>query len=378
MTAARRPAAGPRPPLSVATRSVERAGLAFLNGLDHFMRRPEDVVEPEPYDVVFRQGKLVLRSYRPARPETIELGTEDVLSGDPPVGLPVLLIPPLMIRPLVYDLREGHSLVGTLRAAGLHPYVVDFGNPEADEQGLLLDDYVLRWLPEVLDAIRADSGRDDHAMLGYCMGGLFALMVAATDPRPGLRGIVTIGAPIDSRKMGLLSLLTRVAHGPVDAIAARLGNVPGGLSSTAFKALTPIRTVTRKADLFLNLWDEEWVKGHESLEAWVGGFLDYPRDAFRQFFREFMRDNALLEGTMEVGGQRLDLGRITCPVLVFAGTDDRIVPVPAARAALGALGAADVRFREVPGGHMGIVAGFRARSTVWEPSRRFLLELARA
>lgn len=363
---------------SLAGRSIERAGAAFLNGLDHFLRRPEDVVEPEPYDVVYQKDKVLLRSYRPAGPESLDLGKDSVLDRDQPVGLPVLLIPPLMIRPLVYDLREGHSLVGTLRAAGLHPYVVDFGNPDPDEQGIRLDDYVMRWLPEVLDAMAKDSGRQDHAMLGYCMGGIFALMVAAVHERPGLRGIVTIGAPIDSRKMGLLTAITQIAHGPVDAVAARIGNVPGRLSSTAFKALMPMRTATRKADLFLNLWDEEWVKGHESLEAWVGGFLDYPRDAFRQFFRDFMRDNGLFEGTMVVGGRRVELQRVLCPVLAFAGTEDRIVPVPAARAALTALGARDVRFREVPGGHMGVVAGLRAKRTVWEPSRRFLLEMATA
>jgi polyhydroxyalkanoate synthase len=268
--------------------------------------------------------------------------------------------------------------VGTLRAAGLHPYLVDFGNPDAAQSTVRLDDYVLDWIPAVVEAMRRDCGHSEFAILGYCMGGLFAFMTAAVQPQWGqdLRGIVSIGAPIDSAKMGMLSFLSRTAHGQLDLLASKIGNIPGQLSSAAFKMMMPWRTVTQKADLFLNLWDDEWVRGHESLEAWVGGFLDYPADAFRQFFHDFMKDNQLVAGTMRFGEHTADLRNVRCPVLAFGGTDDKVVPVAAARAALGALGSPDVRFREVPGGHMGVVAGLRAKNTVWAPSRDFLLEIA--
>lgn len=354
----------------------ERAVMRFVNGLDHFMRDPLEVTQPEPYDVVLHEDKLQLRSYRPGEPEDVGFGAASSGKGRGR-GLPVLFIPPLMIQPLVYDLREGHSFVGTMRAAGFHPYVVDFGSPDPGDRAVKLDTYVIDWLPKVIDAMAADSGRQDYALVGYCMGGLFALMYAAahaTD-RPKPRAIVTIGAPIDSAKMGALSLLAKIAHGQVDRVTRRIGNVPGALSSAGFKLLTPLRSVTQKADLFMNLWDDEWVRGYESLEAWVDGFVDYPADAFRQFVRDFMAENKLVDGTMMFGPRLADLRSVTCPVLAFAGLDDKVVPVKAARATLGVLGSGDVRFREVPGGHMGVVAGLRAPGNVWEPTRAFLAEL---
>ncbi len=294
--------------------------------------------------------------------------------------MPILFIPPLMIQPLVYDLREGHSFIAMLRSSGFHPYIVDFGNPDAQDTTVKLDTYVLDWLPQVIDVMKDHSGHDRYAMVGYCMGGLFALMVTAahTGQRPGPAAIVTIGSPIDSAKMGALSFLSRVAHGQVDLLASKLGNVPGKVSSSAFKLMMPMRTITKKADLFMNMWDDEWVRGHESIEAWVGGFLDYPQDAFRQFLRDFMKENRLKDGTMEFGGHAADLKDVTCPVLAFAGTNDKVVPVQAARAALTCLGSDDVRFREVPGGHMGVVAGLRAKRNVWEPTKAFLAEIAAA
>lgn len=350
---------------------TRRAVLRFVNGVDYFLSDHDSVVEPEPFDVVYEHDKLQLRSY-PPRVSQVGLGAV----SDEPHGLPVLFIPPLMIKPLVYDLREGHSFVGTLRAAGFHPYLVDFGNPDGDDQDVSLDTYVLDWMPRAIAAMQADSGRSDYAMVGYCMGGLFALMTAAAHEDPALSAIVTIGSPIDSAKMGLLSFAARLGHGQVDALVSRLGNIPGSVSSSSFKMMMPLRTVTRYADLWMNMWDSKWVEGFESLEAWTSGFLDYPRDAFRQFLHDFMADNQLVEGRMRFGDRVADLRSVTCPVLAFAGVTDKVVPVKAARAALGVLGSTDVRFREVPGGHMGVVAGFRSVANVWEPTIAFLEEVA--
>jgi len=358
----------------------ERAVLRFVNGFDYFLSERPDVVEPESYDIVFQQDKLILRSYPVQLPEELGLGAESNAVEEGGQGIPVLFIPPLMIQPLVYDLREGHSFIRMLRKAGFHPYIIDFGNPDPEEKGVSLTTYIRDWMPTAVREMLKHSGREEFAYVGYCMGGLFALMTTAIhndDELPAPTAIVTIGSPIDSAKMGLLSLIARRAHGQLDAVASRLGNVPGGLSSGFFKWMMPLRTVTGKADLFLNLWDEEWVRGHESIEAWVDGFLDYPQDAFRQFLKDFLKENRLLDGTLMLGDREADLRSVVCPVLAFAGRNDKVVPVAAARAALGALGSSDVRFREVPGGHMGVIAGRRSPRTVWEPTRDFLLEVAR-
>jgi polyhydroxyalkanoate synthase len=38
------------------------------------------------------------------------------------------------------------------------------------------------------------------------------------------------------------------------------------------------------------------------------------------------------------------------------------------------VGSEDKTFREVPGGHMGVLAGRRARAEVWRPAARWLSE----
>ena len=66
--------------------------------------------------------------------------------------LPVLLIPPLMVKPFIFDLFPGRSLVRFLLDRGFAVFLVDFGEPDAADSYVTLDDYVLDWMPDRLPA----------------------------------------------------------------------------------------------------------------------------------------------------------------------------------------------------------------------------------
>ena len=71
-------------------------------------------------------------------------------------------------------------------------------------------------------------------------------------------------------------------------------------------------------------------------------------------------------GTFDVGDRTLSVADITAPVLVFAGAADGIAPVASVKASVPLLtGSRDVRFEIVPGGHLGMLTGRKARSTSW-------------
>ena len=66
----------------------------------------------------------------------------------PHYDLPVLLIPPLMVKPFIFDLFPGRSMVRFLLDHGFAVYLVDFGEPDAADSYVTLDDYVLDWMPD--------------------------------------------------------------------------------------------------------------------------------------------------------------------------------------------------------------------------------------
>lgn len=341
-----------------------RALLRFVNGVEWLMRDPTSVVGRTPYDVVHRHGKLEVRRYH--------LG-----HVKPSHDVPILLVPPLMVKPFIYDLLPGRSLVAFLVERGFRVYVVDFGEPDEADQFVRLDHYVLDWMPEACEAVRRHTSVRALSLFGYCMGGIFCLTHTAANEDHDVRNIVCLGVPVDMSKMGLLAWVSKLAGGQVESIARRIGNVPGGLSSTAFKLLTPAKNFTRYADLFFNLWNEEFVNSFDAMNQWVSQFIDYPRDAFIQFNREFLQRNKLARGQLTFRGKVADLRRIEANLLVFAGKTDQIAPPPSVRALLDKVSSPDKTFVLVRGGHMGILAGTHAPKEVWEPMANWLAARSR-
>ncbi|HYD49113.1 MAG TPA: alpha/beta fold hydrolase [Terriglobales bacterium] len=343
---------------------AHRAALRFVNGIEWMLRDSSSVVGRTPFDVVYQRDKLQVRHYHAG-------------SVKPRYPIPVLLVPPLMVKPFIFDLYPGRSLVATLIQSGYRVYLVDFGEPDDADAYVSLDNYVLDWMPTACAVTKEHAGASELSLVGYCMGGLFALMHIAANEDDSVLNIVTIGAPIDASKLGVLAWAAKYGGSQVEFLARKIGNVPGGLSSTAFRLLTPMKNFTRYADLFMNLYNEEYVNGFDAMNQWVGQFIDYPQAAFLQFTREFMRQNKLVKGKMRFGEKVADLRRVKSNLLAFAGNSDSIAPVAAARAVDKIVSSSDKTFLIVPGGHMGVFAGSGAPANVWQPIADWLAPRSR-
>lgn len=346
---------------------AQRAVLRFLNGVDWLIRDPKLVVGQTPYDVVYQHGKLEVRRYHHAHTDV-----------KPHYDLPVLLIPPLMVKPFIFDLVPGRSLVRFLLDRGFAVYLVDFGEPDAADSYVTLDDYVLDWIPTACREVCKAAGSRELSLLGYCMGGLFAFMYLGVHRDRTVRNVVTIGAPLDVSKMGVFAWAAKMGGGQMEFLSKRIGNVPGGLSSAVFRLMTPAKNLTRYADLFMNLWDREYMNGFDAMNQWVSQFIDYPQGAFLQFTRDFMQRNALVRGKMQFGGKVAHMQNVQANLLAFAGRTDSIAPAAAVRAQIDAVGSTDTTFRLAPGGHMGLFSGAGAPKHVWLPAAEWLAERSAA
>jgi len=324
---------------------------------------PPPGLDATPRDVVFTWRKLELSRIRPVGPTT---------------STPVLLIPPLMVRPYIYDLQPSHSLLASLRDAGLDVYLVDFGVPGRRDAGLRLDDYVLDFVPTLIDRTLSHSGARRLAIVGYCMGGLFGLMHVGTHGNSQVRALVTIGSPVNFREAGMISVGARLTAPVMDAVVDLLGNIPGELSSFVFKLISARRIMRSYVQLLRHPDDDEHVRSFRAINYWINDMLPYPQEAYRQLFHEVILGNKLRRGTLAFGGRPCRLDRVRGPVLAFAGEQDIIAPPSAIREVVELVASDDKRLEIVPGGHVGVVAGSAAPARVWRPMINWLGERLRA
>jgi len=339
------------------SRSVVRLGQAAQNALEvaRFGGLETDE-ESTPYEVVASHRMYRLRRYGSA-------ARDDAAS-------PVLLVPPMMLSAEIYDVSPASSAVGSLAAAGLDPWVIDFGAPEREEGGLerTLTDHVVA-LSQAIDEVRAATGRDVH-LSGYSQGGMFCYQAAAYRRAEGLASLVTYGSPVDTQDLLPFGLDDDLLIDAVDFIADKIlpsFTVPAWMSRAGFRMLDPIATVRNQLQFVMQLHDRDSLLPREGQRRFLmdEGWVAWPGPALAELVKQFLVSNRMVSGGFVIDGQPVTLADIDCPILCFVGTSDDIAPPDTVRAVAQAAPAARVYETTLDAGHFGLVVGSQAAERTW-------------
>lgn len=331
-----------------ARSEVYKSFLRLDHGLKILVNGSLHEFEPHPSEILIDERHILLRRYKP------------IEGVEPRHDVPVLIIPPLMVKPDIYDLRPGHSFVQFMLERGYDVYLVDFGRPDATDRDFRLEDYLLHPINTSVEKIREVTGSRQVSLFGYCMGGVFATIYAALERTDAVRNVAIVGAPFDFEKLGVYHSLARLVEPAASTLTEQLGYFPAAVSQTFFQISKPTQFVTRPLSFVWNLWDEEYLESYEAMSKWMGDFLHYPEAAFKQFARDYVVGNKLLKGEIEMFGRTVDLSMVKAPFLVLSSPDDHFGPPEAARPILDVISSEDKTFMLVRGGHAGAIAGSKA------------------
>ena len=233
------------------------------------------------------------------------------------------------------------------------------------------------WVDEVLpEAIKAASehagGRPVH-VVGWSLGGIFALLTAADQPRLPIASVTVFGSPVDVKKVPLVAPVRPLLNlnffeggGLVTRGYQAMGGIPKPLVNWAFSAASAQKLITKPLAVLTNLDNTEFLAQLEAVDRFSANMIAYPGRTFGQLYHRMVKGNALAQGSMEFGDRTIQLSAITAPVLVFAGATDGIAPVKSVQAVVPLLtGSKEVQFEIVPGGHLGMLTGRAARGSAW-------------
>jgi polyhydroxyalkanoate synthase len=292
-----------------------------------------------PYDVVWEEDRVKLKHYR----------TE----GEKSLKTPLLVVYALINRETMLDLQPDRSVVRTFMNSGVDLYMIDWGYPTRKDRYLTIDDHVNGYIDGAVDFIRERTGAGKVNLMGICMGGTFCVIYSALHPEK-IRNLVTTVTPssFDTDK-GLLHLWMRAID--VDRLIDTFGNLPGDVMNMGFLLLNPARLMIDKyIGFFENMDNKAFVENFVRMEKWIFDSPDVPGETFRQFIKDLYHGNLLIQSKLMVGGRRVDLKRITMPILNFYGQYDHLVPPEACDKLTGAVGSRDTEDICLDTGHIGI------------------------
>ena len=353
-------ATAPSPdPFAAAQAEFERMLARQVKGFEYFTS-PAPVVGATPKDTILSKGPMRLQHYRPL--------VDDVYR------VPVLLVMATTNRGFIFDMVPGQSLVEFLLKSGFDVFMLEWEPPRPHERDLSIESYVLDFVHAAVERVADETGEPDVSVVGYCFGGVLSLLWAALEGDGRLANLATFTTPVDFHRMELFQAWSDRRFFDVDRLVDTLGNVPGELLYSSFYMLRPASQTAANIRLYDNLWDDAYVKSVRMFERWNNDTLPLAGEYFRQTTKALMWDNRLLDGTLDVGGRRVDLARIAAPFLHLAAEHDHIVPREASAPLIDMVGSRDKREVVLKGGHVSLVAGPNAVKRMWPTLGRWLAE----
>ena len=340
----------------VLKKTIEEQGANLARGMSNFLDDLRRQLSGEPpagtenfvvgRDVAVTEGKVVLRN------QLIELiqYTPTTAKVHPE---PILIIPAWIMKYYVLDLSPHNSLIRYLVAQGHTVFCVSWKNPDTDDRGLGMDEYLEFGLRAALDAVTSIVPEQGIHAAGYCLGGTLLSIGASAMARDGdtrLASVSLLAAQTDFSEPGELGLLINQSQvALLEASMAKTGYLSSSQMSGAFQLL-------RAYDLVWSRMIDEYVLGDRrpmtDLMAWNADGTRLPAKMHSQYLRRLYLNNDLSAGRYPVLGRPVSVGNITVPMFCVGTASDHIAPWRSVYK-LHLLTSAELTFVLTTGGHNG-------------------------
>jgi polyhydroxyalkanoate synthase subunit PhaC len=324
-------------------REVDRTQLRARKGIKLIADRPPPRTAVTPKDEVWALGKARLWRYR----------NPDIRHHPP-----LMLFLGLVGDSSIFDLHPGNSWAEFLVAEGFDVFLFDWGCPTPAEGDHTLETYLDGYLVHAADAVCRAADSAELAMGAYCMGALMALLLLGSrDDVPASR-LVLFSPPCNfDPGPPMARVFIEGGLAPVDLIDATTGLVPASAVRAMFRLSQPTSDIVQYVNLWEHLWRDDYVEPHRAINHWAWNHRAIAGPAFCQLIQDYVRGNALMRGTVRLGGRAVRLGQITVPTLLVIADRDELVPPASSEPLRTMIGTTSAEVLRVAAGHAGALMG---------------------
>jgi polyhydroxyalkanoate synthase len=248
--------------------------------------------------------------------------------GGPSSGPVALIVPAPIKRHYIWDLAPECSVVRHALQSGLQVWLIEWTQPEGEENHFGLDKYANELIDRCVDTIRAELGQVPVSLFSHSLGGVFAAIYAALRPKR-IASVVLVEAPLHfadaSGSFGPL-----VTLGPsADKVTQWFSPVPGSVLNLASMIASPATFGAEPyADLVASMGSSKCLRMHMLVERWTLDEAPMSAALFEQVVEQLYREDCFMRGTLAVNGRQIGPGDVVSPLLAVYDPRSVIIPPP--------------------------------------------------
>lgn len=281
----------------------------------------------------------------------------------------LFLIPSLVNKHYILDLRPEASLVRHLTALGFDAVLVEWPIPTESDGDLTTADYV----EMLLAHLQRHWDKLDRPLLtiGYCMGGVLALALAQLFPR--VQSLALLATPWDYSQYPVADLKNEQE----DSTQKWVEESPL-FSQEALQWLIylshPYRLYLRFSRFALEQ-DAARISSFVALEHWANDGVPISRAVARECLITWPREHTLLHSKWKVAGELINPSQLKVPCFLAVPEKDCIVPPEVSLPLVEKLQCPVTLYRP-QAGHVGMIAGMK-RHQLWGALENWLMQFRR-
>jgi polyhydroxyalkanoate synthase subunit PhaC len=266
-----------------------------------------------PGKIIFRNDLMELIQYAPT--------TENVFTR------PLLIVPPWINKYYILDLTPEKSFIRWAVGQGLTVFCISWVNPDERHAHKDFSAYMREGILDALGAIEAATGEREISAIGYCVGGTLlscalASMQARGDTRIASATLFT--TQVDFREAGDLRVfIDENQIKALEDVMSERGYLEGARMANAFNMLRP-------NDLIWPYVINTYLKGQApfpfDLLYWNADSTRMTAANHSYYLRHCYLQNDLMQGRAVIDGVRIDLAKVTIPMMSIATREDHIAP----------------------------------------------------
>ena len=326
-----------------------------LKGFKAMLNLPKESITSDTLEKeeVLSIGKMRLFHYKPLVPAAKR------------IKMPLLITYALVNRQYMMDIQPDRSVIKTFLQTGLDVYIIDWGYPTAEDRYMSMDDHINWYMDACVEYIRKNTGHKKINLLGVCQGGTFSVIYTSLH-QDKINALVTMVTPVDfSPNDALLFAWSKFMD--ADALVDAYGVIPGEVMNVSYLLLKPFSlTLDKYIGLATSkqIEDPEFLSNFMRMEKWIFDSPGQEGETIRQFIKDCYQDNKLIHGELELGGKKVDLKNITCPLFAICAEYDHLVPLSSSKPIMDAVGSGDKTFTSFPVGHIGMYVSSRSQKEI--------------